>query len=258
MACGDSDGTPIDAGTADARVVDGAVDSAVDAPPDAMIDAMIDAAEPVEFPQDCAEARQGHPASADGDYTLYVEGASTKPWTAYCYGMQAAEPIAYMPMPAGTAYAEVIVDSNAARTDYARIRIDARTLVFDLDDARFATTSNPATLPLPAGQSHIPLGWAQIETTVAYSGPVARSILNLRGTTFIVVPTAPDFCLDTISGNSSGSYYARDALSDIVAVGANNTVAGGKTRVLLKCAQMKALANGTPTPLTLALQYSEP
>jgi len=42
---------------------------------------------------------------------------------------------------------------------------------------------------------------------------------------------------------------------DIVSVGAMNSAANGKTRTLLKCAEMESLTSANPSAVTLALEY---
>lgn len=206
---------------------------------------------PIDHPRDCAEARQGLPAAADGDYTLYVDADPARAWMAYCHGTDA-----FITVDPLYNYSEVSDGVSVARTSYSRLAIEARSLLLDLADATFATTTNPGGLVLPRA-SHIPLGWAQFESNVANDdGPYALSNLHLRDATPLKWKLGNAFqpCIDGL-GASASSYYVFDSELDVARLYARNTQPNVLTRVLAQCDAMKAYASGEDVPPTVELRY---
>ena len=112
-------------------------------------------------PATCAELKALNDVTTDGDQTLYYGRDSSKPWTAYCFGMTTSEPKEYLTLP------EQGMDSNQFKngswhsgllnetyvTRYQKVRLDPRTLRVDISDTQFATGSTtPAVAYATVGQ----------------------------------------------------------------------------------------------------------
>ncbi len=95
----------------------------------------------------CADIVAASPGAADGDYTLYLGGDASKPWQAYCADM-ATTPVEYLPL------VMLLGDHNFSqytaggaspgtnvRTSYLRVRIDPATLMIDIGDQRFSSST---------------------------------------------------------------------------------------------------------------------
>ena len=88
--------------------------------------------------QDAALADTGKNPS-NGTYTLYFEGDETKPWEAYCDGMNRASPREYITVDSADNYSQISDAHVFFQTSYRRIRIDPDQLELILDDDAFAT-----------------------------------------------------------------------------------------------------------------------
>ena len=93
-------------------------------------------------PKTCAEVK-AHGRTADGSYALYFGGNAAKSWTAHCVDMATA-PKEYLALPnANTAQYKA---GNASpgtdvNTRYNEVRLDPMTLMVDVNDRRFATST---------------------------------------------------------------------------------------------------------------------
>lgn len=85
-------------------------------------------------PRTCNEIVGG----GNGDVTLYINGDPVKPWQAYC-----ANHKEYLTLPAGAAanYAQYTKSPTSVRTSYTRIRLDPLTLLVDISDETFSTST---------------------------------------------------------------------------------------------------------------------
>lgn len=102
---------------------------------------------PPAFPETCAEVKAADPDAVDGDKTLYIAADPQKPWTAYCHDM-AGEPAEYLPLVAvadGRNFSQYTAGGQAVgtdvRTEFTRVAIDPITLLVDIDDLTFSSSS---------------------------------------------------------------------------------------------------------------------
>lgn len=144
------------------------------------------------LPTSCAGVLASTPTADDGTYTLYVGGDPQKPWDAYCADMQASSgPHEYLPLE------NVLGDHNfssyeaggsspgtTVKTSYIRLRIDPATLVVQIGDQRFSTSSG---LLSHSGAGPV----TSMPYAVAMSCGVTggRANLDLRGTSFAIADT---------------------------------------------------------------------
>ena len=107
----------------------------------------------ISHPKSCKEQKGIDPKLADGEFTLYVNGDPSKPWTAYCFGMSGASPVEYLSLknthgnfnfsqfthtPGDTSQCQVEEDNEdlkvpcaSVRTHYLKLRINP----MDADDS---------------------------------------------------------------------------------------------------------------------------
>jgi hypothetical protein len=98
---------------------------------------------PVPLPASCTDVKDQDPEAADGVHTLYLGGDVNNPVTIYCHNM-AEMPAAYLEFANsgdGFNYATTSYPGQELITSYTRIRLDLQTLVVDLADRTFATTT---------------------------------------------------------------------------------------------------------------------
>jgi hypothetical protein len=93
-----------------------------------------------QFPSTCQESAD----SADGTHTLYVGNDETKPWTAFCHlGNE------YLPLNNDATFGEIAtggaITGDTVRTSYRMLRIDPVSLLVDITDTTYATSSGRAT-----------------------------------------------------------------------------------------------------------------
>lgn len=162
------------------------------------------------MPKSCAELQQlGN--QIDGDYTLYVNGFTDSPYTAFCYNM-ATTPTEYLTLSAA-AMANVgrysaALPTVAVTTEYQRARFDPSKLQIICDDQTF-TTPSKVTLPYNGmSVSAVPFGVA-----IACVGSSAVGRIDLSGTAFAVPMNAL-----AVSGGSPGQTQAKFSMNDQVVV----------------------------------------
>jgi hypothetical protein len=140
----------------------------------------------------------------DGEYTLYVDGEKSRPWTVWCEAMNRDEPKDYLTVKEADNASEVSDGIQFVRTSFERVRIDPVRLEIDPWDFAFATTIGDIALldaavtsgsgntafrdriglePTATAPTNVPLG-------VAYRGEgdsvarAAQSHVDLAGTGF--------------------------------------------------------------------------
>lgn len=102
--------------------------------------------EPAELPETCADVLAADPGAADGEYELYVGKDANKPWTAYCSDM-AGTPKEYLvlvntqPGRNFSQYTAAKPQETDVVTAFTRVRIDPKTLVVDIDDVTFSSST---------------------------------------------------------------------------------------------------------------------
>jgi len=99
-----------------------------------------DTGRPPAIPATCRELLAATPGSPDGAYTLYLGGAATRPWTAWCHDMRGT-PQEYLTLSGNNDSQYTVGGRAGTRTSYARVRIDPATLLVDISDQTFATSS---------------------------------------------------------------------------------------------------------------------
>ncbi|PCC72911.1 GON domain-containing protein [Nannocystis exedens] len=98
-------------------------------------------------PETCADVKASQPAATDGAYTLYIGKDPNKPWTAHCKDM-AAVPVEYLPLvnvQEGRNFSQYTASNNSPGTDvrtrFTHLRIDPITLLVDIDDVTFSSST---------------------------------------------------------------------------------------------------------------------
>lgn len=141
------------------------------------------------FPTSCLAIKAAAPPGtvfSDGAYGLYFEGDPSKPWTAYCEGMDGNAPEEYLSLQ----YTDgshnfsqyVLLPGVSVRTWYTKLRIDPTTLLVDISDQRFSSSVGTIFDGTTAVTS-MPVGVA-----MACNDLIGLSNIDLRGTPFALVP----------------------------------------------------------------------
>lgn len=150
---GDADAAPTVACAPPAGTVDNAEDCADDAadvsPGQAEVCDDVDNdcdASSLCVAESCADVAD-EPGAVDGEYTLYIGGDAEKPWTAYCVDL-AGEARTYLTLVAVGSdrnFAQYTAGGAASGTDvrtvFTRVRIDPSSLLVDIDDLSFASST---------------------------------------------------------------------------------------------------------------------
>lgn len=149
-------------------------------------------ATPPPPPQSCADIKAANPTAEDGDYTIYPAGNAAQPLPIYCHNL-ADTPLEYLSLPTSDETANYALtradDSNYLGRDvltiYQKIRLDPATLIVDLTDTTFATSTGS----INDGQIHnTPYG-----TAAGCRGSLALGAanINLTGTPLTIAPDQP-------------------------------------------------------------------
>ncbi len=143
-------------------------------------------------PATCEEVASRIAGAPDGDYTLYVGQDPGKPWTAACVDMDTVSPREYLTVPAASNFGEYEAGGASSGDDvvtrYMAVRLDPASLVIDINDQRFTTSTGSLnhsnTGPMVTA---MPLGVAMLCNTSGSS--YADAEIDLRGTPFALVTT---------------------------------------------------------------------
>lgn len=146
-------------------------------------------ATPPPPPQSCAAIKAANPTAEDGDYTIYPAGNVAQPLPIYCHNL-ADTPLEYLSLPTSDETANYALtradDSNYLGRDvltiYHKIRLDPATLIVDLTDTTFATSTGS----INDGQiTNTPYG-----TAAGCRGSLALGAanINLTGTPLTITP----------------------------------------------------------------------
>lgn len=141
---------------------------------------------PVPLPDSCADVKEQDPEAADGLYTLYLGSDANNPVTIYCHSMAEA-PAAYLEFAnsgSGANYATTAYPGQELVTIYSRVRLDLQTLVVDITDRTFATTSGalPDATLITGNDYATAVGCNAGEAGAA----VAQANIDLTGTPFAI------------------------------------------------------------------------
>lgn len=179
----------------------------------------IDSAEPEAFyPRDCQDIADADPSASDGRFTLYVDGDSSKPWTAMCVDMR-DEPMEYLVLPHsgdGSNEAEYPCDGWASgstvRTVVEAVAINPRTFKVDSHDLSFA--SSEGSCNTFAQLTELPWGYAG--TCNGLANGLAN--IDLAGTPFVVA--ADQFAVEGWQASGEADYFDGGQRVELVGGGA--------------------------------------
>jgi hypothetical protein len=133
-------------------------------------------------PRTCEDVRAVVPGWNGGTAVLYVNNEAAKPWTAYC----TKEDRAYLPLTqANTSMYKGDPGEQDVRTTFSRIRIDPLTLLVDISDQTYSTSTGK----LRHGKSGPEVTSMPFAVAMDCRGPNStegRATINLFGTPFVV------------------------------------------------------------------------
>ena len=141
-------------------------------------------------PATCKEIQVATAAIVDQEYTLYIGGDETKPWTAYCKNMSTAAPLEYLTLLVPNENTGQYKDGgastgNTVTTTYQKVRIDPVTLALNASDQSFATSTGSLThSDSGTAVTAMPLGVAM--SCVRNDDSSGRARINLTGSKFHV------------------------------------------------------------------------
>lgn len=142
-------------------------------------------------PATCKEVQTATATTIDEEYTLYIGGDETKPWTAYCKDMNTATPLEYLTLAVPNENTGQYKDGGASNgttvtTTYQKVRIDPATLALNASDQSFATSSGSLTHSNSGTTvTAMPLGVAM--SCVRNDDTSGRARINLTGSKFHVI-----------------------------------------------------------------------
>jgi GON domain/Putative metal-binding motif len=144
-------------------------------------DGVIDNGCPADLahPSSCAEYHAVNPTAADGEYTLYLQGSSDRPYQAYCTDMATTAPLTYLTLVRGggitntSSYDATTVGTTTVVTTWSRVRFDPVAIAISPADFRFSQSTgfvtHESTIQVPYGvardcsQTGVPLGVANVD-----------------------------------------------------------------------------------------------
>ncbi len=141
-------------------------------------------------PATCKDIQVATSATLDQEYTLYVGGDETKPWTAYCKNMGTAAPLEYLTLSVPNENTGQYKDGGASTgttvtTTYQKVRLDPVTLALNASDQSFATSTGSLTHSNSGtAVTAMPLGVAM--SCVRNDDTSGRARINLTGSKFHV------------------------------------------------------------------------
>jgi hypothetical protein len=176
--------------------------------------AYIDDSSPL-IAETCAAVKAAMPDATDGEYTLYVAGDESRPWTAYCKDMATA-PIEYLPLVNVedgrnfSQYTNADPEGADLRTAFTRVRIDPKTLVVDIDDLTFSTSTGEVNHGGPVTT----MPYAVAEGCSTEVDGVAN--IDLVGTPFKVIDP---FCTTGADADGGVVFSSNDQVVDLTGGG---------------------------------------
>ncbi len=163
-----------------ADLVDGAVDETAEA-----------LSPPPPPPATCQEIRSANPAAGNGSYVLHIGHDPAKAWTAYCHAMGTA-PAEYLSLPhvgPGSNFSQYTAGGASSGTTvltrYAKVRIDPASLLVDISDQTFSTSTG-SVMNGSTTVTSMPYGVAMS----CDASPSGVGNIDLGGTPFAVVTGA--------------------------------------------------------------------
>ncbi len=118
--------------------------------------------------------------NADNFYTLYIDNDGAKPYQAYCKDMGTATPKTYLILAntGGNYNFSQKTQAASVRTSYTRLRFDPKTMLVDINDSTFSTTTGTGKMP-----------YAIAADCVGGGSKTGVANVNLVGTPFRAVST---------------------------------------------------------------------
>jgi len=171
--------------------------------------------DPPALPETCADVLAGDPGAADGEYTLYIGKDADKPWPAYCNDMAGtpAEYLVLVNVEDGRNFSQYTnADPEGAdlRTAFTRVRIDPKTLVVDIDDLTFSTSTGEVNHGGPVTT----MPYAVAEGCSTEVDGVAN--IDLVGTPFKVIDP---FCTKGANADGGVVFSSNDQVVDLTGGG---------------------------------------
>lgn len=148
-------------------------------------------------PGNCAEVLAANPCATDGEYV--IEPAAGKAFTVYCHGMAGGAPAEYLSLAytGGDSNFSQYTAGGASygtdvRTSYAKVRIDPATLLVDVFDTTFASSTGALchSVSWPGCQPNVTwYPYAEAADCVWFGSASGLGNVNLAGTPFWVDDT---------------------------------------------------------------------
>jgi hypothetical protein len=141
-------------------------------------------------PASCADLKS-HGKTTDGTYTLYLNTDAAKPWAAFCADM-ATTPREYISVNASNTgnystggRATGAVDVT---TTYSKIRFDPATMLVDIADRKFATSTGTVMHPISGGPPVLvtSMPYAVAMDCRGNNSMTGQASIDLTGTSFAV------------------------------------------------------------------------
>ncbi len=142
-------------------------------------------------PASCLDIRSGNPSAGDGSYVLNIGHDPAKHWTAFCYNMASA-PAEFLSLPhvgpgsnLSSYTAGGASSGTTVVTKYSKVRIDPASLLVDISDQTF-TTSTGSVMNGSTTVTSMPYGVAMsCDNSASGVGNI-----DLGGTPFAVATSA--------------------------------------------------------------------
>lgn len=165
-------------------------------------------------PMSCQDIKSANPSAADGQYTLYVNGDTSKPWTAWCHNM-AGTPAEYLSLPSTgsslnfSQYTAGVHNGGGSnvRTLFSKVRINPTTLSVSTGDQTFSTSSGL----LWHGDAVTSMSYAAA-MNCDFNSPGLGNV-DLRGTPFAVAPD--QFVAIGYYASGGATYSSNNQLVDL-------------------------------------------
>lgn len=180
------------------------------------------------YPSSAAELKTQRPHLPDGEYTLYLQGDSTKPFSVYCYDMAGTpkEYISLQEVGGGKNRSEYLAGEPSAigttvHTNWTKVRLDPITLNVNTEDYLFSASTGSVQ---HKNTTQVPFGVAR-NCQYDYNSAPGEANIDLRGTSFAVDDT---WYLGGYLPYGSTSIFNNDQVIDITGGGGCgwNTVSG--------------------------------
>jgi len=147
-----------------------------------------------ELPGSCQDILASNPGAPDGNYTIFHNNKNAEGFTVFCAGMGTGAPKEYLSLiNTGGAFnfaqfgGAPWVPPTVVATHYTRIRLDPVTLLVDISDQTFATSTGSSCCIGDKVITSVPYGTAS--DCVAEFSSTGRANVDLTGTPFEVSNT---------------------------------------------------------------------